>query len=167
MFKDFPTLGYISDNTVVTVRDIFRRVSIIEANLNNYNLEYYTILDGEQPEDVAYKLYGDAKLYWTIMLANNIIDPYNDWYVSTEVLEAYTKQKYGEDFLNVHHHWILPERPEVCVEYDRDKLASGEILPVTNLEHEVILNDARQEIQVVSKTDIRDFVKEFRNLIRL
>lgn len=167
MFKDFPTLGYISDNTVVTVRDIFRRVSIIEANLNNYNLEYYTILDGEQPEDVAYKLYGDAKLYWTIMLANNIIDPYNDWYVSSEVLEEYTKQKYGEDFLNVHHHWILPERPEVCVEYDRDKLASGEILPVTNLEHEVILNDARQEIQVVSKTDIRDFVKEFRNLIRL
>jgi len=167
MFKDFPTLGYISDKSVVTVKDIFRRVSINENSLNNYSLEYYTIQDGEQPEDVAYKLYGDQKLYWTILLANDIIDPYNDWYVSSDVLEDYTKLKYGENFLNVHHHWVLPERPEICVEYDADKLASGEILPITNLEHEEILNDARQEIKVVSRIQIDEFVKEFKNKIRL
>lgn len=167
MFNKFPTLGYVSDKRIVTVTDIFRRAAIVNANINNYNIDYYTILDGEQPEDVAHKLYGDGKLGWTILLANDIIDPYNDWYVSSDVLEDYTKLKYGENFLNVHHHWVLPERPEVCVEYDADKLASGEILPITNLEHEEILNDNRREIRVVSPNNIRDFVKEFENLIRL
>lgn len=167
MFDKFPTLGYISDKRVVTVTDIFKRVAIIDDVLNNYNIEYYTILDGEQPEDVAYKLYGDMMLGWTILLVNNITDPYNEWYVSSEVLEDFTKLKYGENFLNVHHHWILPERPEICVEYDRDKLAAGEIIPVTNLEHEIILNNNRQEVKVIAPNSIRDFVKEFEQLIRL
>ena len=166
MFKDFPNLGYISDNSVVTVKDIFRRVSIVSENINSFDIEYYTIQDGEQPEDVAYKLYDDPKLYWTILLANNIIDPYNEWFISTEVLEQYTIEKYGANSLDDIHHWVLPERPEICVEYDSARLAAGEIVPITNLEHEEILNDNRQNIQVVSKNRIQDFVKEFRNQIR-
>ena len=167
MFKFFPNLGYIEGKRIVTVADIFRRVSIVEENLNSYNLEYYTILDGEQPEDVAYKLYGDPELHWTVLLVNNIVDPYNDWYLTTEVLEEFVKQKYGADFLDTHHHWVLPERPEICVEYDRTKLANGEIIAVTNKEHEEILNDGRQEIRVVNPNQIQDFVKEYRNKIRL
>jgi hypothetical protein len=166
MFKDFPNLGYISDNKVVTVKDIFRRVSVVSENINSFDIEYYTIQDGEQPEDVAYKLYGDQKLYWTILLVNNIIDPYNEWYISAEVLEKYTTEKYGGDFLNTVHHWVLPERSEIRVEYDSARLAAGEIIPVTNLEHETLLNDNRQDIQVVNKNRIRDFVKEFSNKIR-
>ena len=64
------------------------------------------------------------------------------------------------------HHWVLPERLEICVEYDSARLAAGEIIPVTNLEHETLLNDNRQDIQVVNKNRIRDFVKEFSNKIR-
>lgn len=167
MFNKYPTLGYISDGRIVNVVDIFRRVAVIQESLNNYNIEYYTIQDGEQPEDVAYKLYGNGKLGWTILIVNNILDPYNEWYLSGEILEDYVVRKYGANFLNTHHHWVLPERPEICVEYNAAKLASGEIVPVTNYEHEVILNDGRREIKVISPNNIRDFVKEFENLIRL
>lgn len=170
MFERMPNLGYVVDGRIVTVKDIFRRVAPIADALNTtniYNIEHYTILDGEWAEDVAYKLYGDPKLYWTILIVNNILDPYNDWFLPSEVLEESTKEKYGSDQLDTHHHWVLPERPDVCVEYNAAKLAAGEIIPVTNFEHEEILNNNRQFIRVISSNSIKDFVKDYEQKINL
>ena len=167
MFERMPNFGYVVDKKIVTVKDIFRRIAPITEATNQYNLEYYIIKDGEWAEDVAYKLYGDPKLYWTILLVNNILDPYNDWFLPAEVLEESTKVKYGENELNTHHHWILPDRPEVCVEYNAAKLAAGEIIAVTNFEHEEILNNNRQQIKVVRPESIKDFVKDFEQKINL
>lgn len=167
MFERMPKLGYIVDKRVITMTDIFRRVAPIVEATNQFTLEHYTILDGEWPEDVAYKLYGDPKLYWTVLLVNNILDPYNDWFVPSEVLEEFTKEKYGDGQVDAHHHWVLPERKTVCVEYDAAKLAAGEIIQISNKEHEEILNDARQFIKVVAPDQIRDFVKDFEQKINL
>lgn len=167
MFEKMPNLGYIVDKRVVTVKDIFRRVAVLTEAINDYQLEHYTIQDGEWPEDVAYKLYGDPKLYWTVLLVNNIIDPYNDWFVPSEVLEEFTAEKYGADQVDAHHHWVLLDRPEVCVEYDAAKLANGEIIQISNKEHEEILNDNRQFIKVVRSDNIKDFVKDFEQKINV
>jgi hypothetical protein len=165
MFKKMPKLGYIFNGSFVTVTDILRRVAPVDENLNDLILEYYEIQSGEQPEDVAYKIYGDPKLYWTILLVNNIVDPYNEWYMSDEVLREFVDQKYGVGNSANTHHWILPERPEICVEYDRAKLANGEIEEVSHLRHEEIENDNRQNIKIVSKRYILDFVNEFNQLM--
>jgi hypothetical protein len=167
MFEKMPNLGYIIDKRVVTVKDIFRRVAVLGEAINDYQLEHYTIQDGEWPEDVAYKLYGDPKLYWTILLVNNIIDPYNDWFVPSEVLEEFTAEKYGAEQVDSAHHWVLPDRPEVCVEYDAAKLANGEIIQISNKEHEELLNDTRQFIRVVRSDNIKDFVKDFEQKINV
>ena len=165
MFKNIPKIGYIFNGSFVTVTDILRRVTPIAEAKNDLIVEYYEIQSGEQPEDVAYKVYGDAKLHWTILLVNEIVDPYNGWYMSDEVLTEYVEQKYGAGNSGNTHHWILPERPEICVEYNRDKLAAGEILEVSHLEHEEIENDARQNIKLVSNKYIRDFVNEYYQLM--
>lgn len=167
MFAKFPKIGYVVDNEFHTLVDIFRRVAINPDALNKYDLEFYLIKDGENPEDVAYKLYNNPSLHWTVLISNNIIDPYNDWYMSQAVLNAYVDEKYGAGGRNSTHHWVLPSRPEICVEYDSAKLAAGEIVEVSNFEHEEILNEAKREIKVISQRDINDFVRDFTNLIRV
>lgn len=167
MFKKFPTLAYASDNKFVNVSDIFIRAAAIKESLDSFQLETYTIEDGENPEDVAFRLYNDPTLYWAVLLVNDIIDPINDWYLSSEVLEEFVKNKYGAEFLNTTHHWVLPDNPLICVEYNSAKLANGEIVAVSNLEHEELVNDEKQDIKVISPSYIRDFLKEFENLIRV
>jgi hypothetical protein len=55
----------------------------------------YSIKDGERPEHIAERVYGDPGYHWLILLTNNIIDPYHGWYMSGSALEDYIQKKYG------------------------------------------------------------------------
>ena len=43
-----------------------------------FDFDYYDVKDGETPEMIAHKYYDDVELHWTIFLANNIVDYYED-----------------------------------------------------------------------------------------
>jgi hypothetical protein len=55
----------------------------------------YSVKDGERPEHIAERVYGDPGYHWLILLTNNIIDPYHGWYMSGSALEDYIQKKYG------------------------------------------------------------------------
>lgn len=165
MFKNFPKIGYVLDNKILIATDIFRRIKLSSLAENELLLVDYTIEAGQRPEDVADILYDDPKLYWVVLLVNDIIDPYNEWYYSPEQLEALVEDKYGAGNSNNTHHWITLDNPLVCVEYDTAKLAAGEIKEVSHLEHEQFENDSRQDISVVNPKFIQDFLTEFNRLI--
>ena len=70
-FPDFPSLEML---------DIFRRVSFTKQTLKDTgNFIQYTVIDGEKPEDIAFKMYGEPLLWWVLLLSNNIIDYRNEW----------------------------------------------------------------------------------------
>ena len=70
-FPDFPDLEML---------DIFRRVSFTRKTINDTgNFTQYTVIDGERPEDIAFKFYGDPRLWWVLLMSNNIIDYRNEW----------------------------------------------------------------------------------------
>ena len=165
MFRNFPQIGYVLDNKIVVATDIFRRIKLSSLAENELLLVDYTNEAGQRPEDVADVLYDDPKLYWTILLVNDIIDPYNEWYFSPDQLEALVEDKYGAGNSGNTHHWITLDNPLVCVQYDSAKLAAGEIKEVSHLEHEQYENDARQDISVVNPKFIQDFLTEFNRLI--
>jgi hypothetical protein len=165
MFRNFPKIGYVLDNKILVATDIFRRIKLSSLAENELLLVDYTIEAGQRPEDVADILYDDPKLYWTVLLVNDIVDPYNEWYYSPEQLEALVEDKYGAGNGSNTHHWITLDNPLVCVEYDTAKLAAGEIKEVSHLEHEQYENDARQDISVVNPKFIQDFLTEFNRLI--
>ena len=165
MFKLFPTMGYVVDNRVVAVTDIFRKIKLSSFATNELALVDYTIEAGQTPEEVADILYDDPKLFWTILVINDIVDPYNEWYYSPDDLGLLVEQKYGAGNSGNTHHWITLDNPLVCVEYNSAKLAAGEIKEVSHLEHEQYENDARQNISVVNPNFIQDFIVEFRRLI--
>lgn len=79
-----------------TITDISFRFSIIKDVINNASAYYeYTIKDGETPEMLADRVYGDPESYWIILYANDVYDPHYDWPMNNEVFDKYVASKYG------------------------------------------------------------------------
>ncbi len=98
-FSKFPVLQYpVRDGNTfryALVTNILRRVVLSDdvKGADGAFLEY-KIKDGERPEHIAERVYGDAEYHWLVLLTNNIIDPYHDWCKTGQALEQYIQQKY-------------------------------------------------------------------------
>lgn len=78
------------------VTDISFRFSIIKDTLNSTSAYYeYVIRDGDTPEILADRVYGDPEAYWIILYANNIYDPQYDWPLNDDAFEKFIISKYG------------------------------------------------------------------------
>jgi hypothetical protein len=105
-FKSFPYTYYSLDNasTVQVITNITNRVSLSDEVKNNLSLyDEYDIKDGETPELVADKFYGNPELHWLVLHYNEIIDPRFDWPLDTNNLSRYISGKYNNPN-GVHHY---------------------------------------------------------------
>lgn len=107
-FENFPLLKYSLDggSTSFIIADFFRRV-IAQTNslTGTVSSEYYLLKDGETPEIVAHKLYGDPNLHWVLLVANEIIDPRFEWLQPQASLNNYIRDKYGVGKAYDAHHY--------------------------------------------------------------
>lgn len=98
-FKEFPVVPYpfyLGDKRQYAIaRNILRRVAFSDRINSEAAFTFYEIKDGERPEHIANRLYGNANYHWLILLANDIVDPYYGWYMSQSVLEQYIQKKYS------------------------------------------------------------------------
>jgi len=97
-FKHIPDIRYDfkSDGKYFRAKDLFRKVSTwsyLQEGISGYN--YYRITDGERPDVVASKVYGDSTLYWTFFLVNENLQDFNDWPKSGPVFHRYLARKYS------------------------------------------------------------------------
>ena len=90
--------------TIVT--DVFRRILLDKFFKNKAALTGYYVSDGDTPELIAYKEYGDVNLHWIILLANDIVDLNKEWPLSTEDLILYITDKYGANNISDVHHTL-------------------------------------------------------------
>jgi len=92
-FRYFPTQQYsfTSNKTTQEVTDIFRNVDAKDELLDDIvSYQLYTIRDGERPDVVSQKLYGDPDYYWTFFVANNTLkNGLKDWPLSQHELNRY------------------------------------------------------------------------------
>jgi hypothetical protein len=105
-FKSFPYTFYSLDDTstVQVVTNITTRVTLSEEVKTNLSLfDEYDIRDGETPELVANKFYGNSELHWLVLHYNDIIDPRFDWPMDTNNLNRYVAGKYTDT--NATHHF--------------------------------------------------------------
>jgi len=95
LYKNFPTIQYtLNTGKVVTIKDFFRKASIEKSAVDSViEYQYYEILDGERPDIIASKLYGDGDLHWTFFLVNDF-DNYYDWHMDMETFTTYMADKY-------------------------------------------------------------------------
>ena len=86
------------------VRDILFRTAFIRDALDKKTAyTEYVIRDGDTPDILANKIYGDSEAHWIILYANEILDPQFDWPMTTNVFNKYIADKYrsmAEDDLN-------------------------------------------------------------------
>lgn len=111
-FESFPKLIYTfgQDNfNQQLVTNIFARSSFLREVANNVDIAYeYQVQDSDTPEIIAHKVYGDPYRSWIVLLYNKIINPYYDWPMKNDVLEAYVANKYGTSLeltkSTIHHY---------------------------------------------------------------
>ena len=96
-FDQFPIIDYNLSGTngnTKEVTDIFRRVKARSKIQDNVTLfDNYDVAEGEKPEDVAYKMYGEADYFWVITLVNNIVNRYYDSAITRVCLSTIHKRQ--------------------------------------------------------------------------
>lgn len=95
-FKNFDRILYqFPDNVQRIITDLSVRPKIrTEVLTNSSNYEFYNIEEGETPDAVAQKRYGDPTLHWAIMLSNDVVNLYTDWPKDFTQFEDYIYEKY-------------------------------------------------------------------------
>ena len=100
-FKDFPTFIYdfnydANTNKTSVVTDITRNVRFRKELFSSVTyFDEYDIVDGETPEIIAEKIYGNPEYHWIIMLANDKYDYISDFPLVNSTLTSYAAQKYN------------------------------------------------------------------------
>ncbi len=98
-FKQFPKTTYDlkRDGNLIEIKDIFRNVDVNEKLINPASAyQYYYIQDGERPDQIANKLYGNPRYYWTLFIANDRLkDGYMRWPMSYQQLQRKITEDYN------------------------------------------------------------------------
>jgi hypothetical protein len=96
-FKHFPKTYYaVSNNNIeVYATNLTRTFAFDEKFKTNSAVFYeYDVQDGETPEIVAHKFYGNPEYHWIILSYNSVLHPQFDWVLSTESLIDFIDAKY-------------------------------------------------------------------------
>jgi hypothetical protein len=87
--------------------NLMARVSMMPQTLQNPLVFYpYDIQEGDTPEIIAYKYYGDSYKYWMVLFANQIMDPQWQWPIDNLTLDNYLSDKYPNTNVDttIHHY---------------------------------------------------------------
>lgn len=82
----------------ILMTDLTKRASLI-GELTEGSTLTYTIRDGETPESIAYKLYGDSSYWWVVMAVAGKYEQ-SDWPTEDEFLEEEVQRAYP--YTNIH-----------------------------------------------------------------
>ena len=155
--------------------NILKRVKLRSGlRSGSFLFDNYDVKDGEKPEDVAFKWFGDAKYHWIILMTNNITDRYYQWPLTQPQFQEYLTDKYGVGSEDAVHHYENtqasgktsssgPNDFSHKVEVNSD---DGDPDIITNRQYEQRKQDEYRQIRLLSKKYLKVFVNEFESLIK-
>ena len=166
---NFPVIPYdsVGDYKFKDVTNLLRRVAL-RAKVKTSTLLYdtYDVKNGETPESLADKLYGDSELHWIIMLINDITDRYHEWPMSEAQFSQYLKDKYSNP--DAVHHYEIPQESgdtDVKINIGTSNADYPTATLITNYEHEQKLQDDKRKIRLLDPSFISQFVTEYKSLM--
>lgn len=172
--------------------NLLARASVIPELLKNPAVYYrYDIQEGDTPEIIAHKYYGDSYRYWIVLFANEILDPQWQWPMSGPVFVKYIESKYGINQSSIHHYEktitqfdsgtnttstntvSISEEEYVSTEETTKtySLPTGDVTvtvsksPITNYDYELSENEKKRNIRILNANYVNQLEKELTNLM--
>jgi hypothetical protein len=168
-FDAFPIIPYdsIGDYNFKEVTNLLRRVRLrTKVKTNVMLFDTYDVKEGETPEMIADKLYGDPELHWVVLMVNDITDRFHQWPMNTSQFNQYVPDKY-DDVNGTHHYEIAQDSGDTTVkiwvenDVDTDAYDSESITRITNYEYEWSEQDRKRQIQLLDPEYVNIFINEF------
>ena len=173
-FSKFPLMAYdiTGNKKYKLLPNILKRVKLrsgIRSGL--FLFDNYDVADGERPEDIAFKYYGDPEYHWVILMTNNITDRYYQWPLTQPQFQEYIKDKYGAGNEDAVHHYEITQTSGPTSSRDYSHMVecnSDETNPsiISNRDYEQRKQDEYRQIRLLDKRYLGIFTEEFDNLIR-
>ena len=80
----------------IQIKDYFNHLVMRDYEFSQGTLiSPYMVKNGERPDQISYREYGDEQYYWIILHVNEVVDFYNEWPMSQYNLDQYITDKYG------------------------------------------------------------------------
>jgi len=173
-FSRFPLMVYDvkGNEDYKLLPDILRRVKIRSGlRTGSFLFDAYDVRDGERPEDVAFKIYGDAELHWVILMTNNVTDRYYQWPLAPAQFAEHLTDKYGAGNEDAVHHYEKIQDSGPTSSRDNSHLVEcneDDENPaiISNRDYEYRKQDEYRQIRILDPRFLGTFVEEFDNLIK-
>ena len=173
-FKQFPKRIYGFDKkNFKTVTDLMIRVKVRDKVINELSLyNVYDVKNGETPENIAFKHFGDPELHWVILMTNNVTDRYYDWPLSEQQFEDYVKDKYSNPD-GIHHYEITQSSGRTTGQGPSDYTHKIEVnstvsgaTSVSNRQYEQRIQDEKRQNKLLHPRHLTSILEEFNKLVR-
>lgn len=188
-FSIVPNIAYdekpikfpFSDSDFIVAKNFFRRYKISDDVFSNITFfKKYSIVDGEKPDTVAMKAYGDPFYDWVIILTNNMVNVQYDWPMTNFEIVKTLESEYDDPYSKINHYEVRETigrfskglRVDKTFYDGQHKLnIDGSIVikngneiasPVNVIEHFINENEKKREIYLLKPNFFRQFVDDFR-----
>jgi hypothetical protein len=152
--------------------DILRRVKLRSSlSSSRFVFDKYNVKEGEKPEDVAFKYYGDAQYHWVIMIVNNLTDRYYEWPMTQPDFADFLTDKYGAGSEDAIHHYELAQTSGATSSADESHMLevnsdTDNATSISNRQFEERRQDKLRQINLLDEKYLDAFTEEFFGLIR-
>ena len=173
-FNKFPLMSYDIKGikNYKLLPDILRRVKLRALIKSGGMLfEKYDVKEGEKPEDIAFKWFGDAELHWVILMTNNVTDRYYDWPLNQVQFAEFLDDKYSNPDA-IHHYEVTKDSGRATSQGPSDYSHLVEVnsdtdnaISISNRQYEEREQDKKRQIQLLEKSLLGAFITEFDRLV--
>jgi len=173
-FNQFPLMAYDvkGNSNYKLLPNILKRVKLRSGiRSGSFLFDKYDVREGERPEDIAFKYYGDPELHWVILMTNDITDRYYQWPLTQPQFQEHLTDKYGAGNEDAVHHYEKTQDSGPTSSRDSSHLVEcnsddGDPAIISNRQYEQRKQDEYRQIRLLDRQYLDTFVDEFTSLIR-
>jgi hypothetical protein len=189
-FKFLPNIEYLSpfdsptNDARILAKNLFRRIKIADgANILDtaYIFDKYIIEEGDRPDNVALKVYGNSNFDWLVIFSAGIVHQRDEWPLSSQQLYDFAADRYGNDLNSIRYYTtteikdsngrlVLPSGQIVDKDFtipdpDTPTVSLNPVTSVTNYEYEYDKNEKKREINLIKPSYKQRIFNELEDIL--
>tara|TARA_Y100000589_G_scaffold38295_1_gene32029 strand:+ start:673 stop:1305 length:633 start_codon:yes stop_codon:yes gene_type:complete len=105
VYDEKPIKYPFSESDRIVAKNFFRRYKLNDEVFSTaVFFNKYMIKDGERPDMVADKVYGNPMFDWVILLSNNLVNAHFDWPMSNYEISKILEREYDDAYTEIKYY---------------------------------------------------------------